>query len=205
MAYDLTGRALYPLGDIISSSDFPLADFVPADILEDFFAGLYFTEKVSYFDGNNLVLDIRLAFQGEMSLSPFGTDAFRFVLFAADADWTSMRAVFIIGPDLSVTFPGVIFALRFSEDILKSPDTDNPVDISMTADLTFNSSGIAVNNIQQGLDLTPAYLCGTNIIVSADDVLPVFGSISPPSFLSDQEDFQGIAFKELKVEIFLVG
>jgi hypothetical protein len=51
-----------------------------------------------------------------------------------------------------------------------------------------------------GGTLPPAYLCGTEIVVEAADVRPVFGDLDRPEFLNDP-DFQGITFAKLGVSI----
>ena len=68
MSFDLTGRALFPLGDLIASSDFPLAEYLPVDAINQVFDNLYYTDATLYTDGENKVFDIRLVWEGELAL-----------------------------------------------------------------------------------------------------------------------------------------
>jgi hypothetical protein len=198
--YDLTGRSITPLSDLIDAVDFPLAEFLPSNLADDIFGDLYYTEALSWADGDNLVLDVQLAFESELSLTPPGTDALSFVVGSAGVGWTTLRTEIVLGPDFSMSLLKVPFALHVSPDVLRDVATDAPTEIMITADLRVSPSGFVVENYT-GASLAPAYLCGTEIVVEAADVRPVFGLIDPPEFLADQECFQGLAFERMAVRI----
>jgi hypothetical protein len=197
MPYDLTGRGIRPLGELITLAEFPLADFIPADTLASVFDGLYYAEAQAALHDGNLVVDTWLAFENELSLRMPGSDAFAFVFASAGAGWTAVHAELVIGPDFSLTLLEATVGLRLSSDILKDVQTGQPSEIEITADIRFDPSGITVSNYT-GASLDPAYLCGTQVIVEAQDVRPVFGPVDPPPFLGE-EDFQGLTFEKLAV------
>jgi hypothetical protein len=200
VAYDLTGRALRPLGELLAVADLPLAEFLPPELLQATFDRVYFTEADASFLEDNLVLTVRLAIEAEIALAPPGTDAVQLVLCSGGPGWTSILAEIVLGPDFSITLREVTVGLRVAKEILEDAATHQPAEISVTADIRFSPSGIEVSN-GTGAALPPAKLCGTNIIVEAQDVRPVFGAIEPPDFLLDQPDFQGIALTQLKVKL----
>lgn len=68
MPYDLTGRGVRPLGELITLAEFLLADFIPTDALSSVFDGLYYAEAQASLHDGNLVIDTWLAFETELSL-----------------------------------------------------------------------------------------------------------------------------------------
>ncbi|GAA1869434.1 hypothetical protein [Asanoa iriomotensis] len=200
MAFDLTGRALFPVGDLIAVADFPLAEFLPADSVDEVFEGLYYTDSTLYRDGENLVFDVRLVWDGELSISPPGTDAFAVVVGSAGAGLTTAHAEIVLGPDFSLALREVTVGIRVSPHVLRDVATGNAAEISVSGDLRVGAGGLTLGNFVGGT-LAPAYLCGTEIVVAAADVRPVFGGSDPPEFLENQTDFQGVAFAKLGVTI----
>jgi hypothetical protein len=200
MAFDLTGRALFPIGDLIEVADFPLAEFLPVEAINEVFEGLYYTDATLYRDGENLVFDVRLVWEGELSLSPPGTDAFAVVVGSAGAGLTTAHAEIVLGPDFSLALREVTVGVRVSPQVLRDVATGGAAEISVSGHLRVGAGGIALENFVGGT-LAPAYLCGTEIVVDAADVRPVFGGFDPPEFLEDQTDFQGVAFAKLRVTI----
>jgi hypothetical protein len=201
MPYDVEGRALTPLGELVGIVDFPLAEFLPPDAVATVFDSLYFTEAIAWSDGPNLVINIQLLFEGELALKPPATDLIALVFGSAGPGWTAISAEIVIGPDCSIALREATVGLRISPDVLSDVATGAPAEISISADVRFApSTGIVIENYT-GASLDPAYLCGTGIIVEADDVRPIFGLINPPAFLADREDFQGFAFERMAVTI----
>src|SRR5262245_37023035 len=200
MAFDLTGRALFPLGDLIAVADFPLAEYLPVEAINQVFEALYYTDATLYRDGDNLIFDVRLVWEGELALAPPGTDAFALVLGSAGEGLTTAHTQIVLGPDYSLALREVSVGLRVSPHVLRDVATGGAAEISVSGDLRLGSSGLTLENFTGGT-LPPAYLCGTEIVVQAADVRPVFGSFDPPEFLEEQPDFQGITFAKLGVTI----
>lgn len=200
MALNLEGRALYPLGDLISTADFPLAEFIPVGAINEVFDRFSYTDATVYQDGPNLVVDAQFVWEGELSLSPPGTDAVALVIGSAGVGLTTAHAQLVLGPDFSLTLKDLSIGLRVSPNILKDVDSGDPAEISVTGDVTFADARITLNGFTDA-SLPPAYLCGTEVVVEATKVRVVFGPVDPPEFLEDQEDFQGLTFEKLSVSI----
>jgi hypothetical protein len=200
LAYDLTGRALFPIGDLIDLADFPLAGYLPVEAVSQVFEKLYFTDATLYRDGDNLVFDLRLIWEGELALSPPGTDAFALVLGSAGEGLTTAHAQIVLGSDYSLALREVSVGLRVSEHVLRDVATAGAAEISVSGNLRLDASGLTLDRFTGG-KLAPAYLCGTEIVVQAADVRPVFGGFDPPEFLEGQPDFQGVSFAQLGVTI----
>ena len=200
MAFDLTGRALYPLGDLITSADFPLAEFIPVGAINAVFDRFSYTDANVYLDGSNLIIDVQLVWEGELSLAPPGTDAVALVVGSAGVGMTTAHAHLVLGPDFSLSLRELSVGLRVSDSVLKDVASGGPAEISVTGDVTFANGRITITGAP-GANLPPAYVCGTEIVVEATDVRVVFGPVDPPEFIGDQEDFQGLTFEKLAVSI----
>jgi hypothetical protein len=200
VAFELEGRGLSPLSELLELADFPLAEFLPEDALASVFEQLSYTDAAVYDDGDNLVLDLQLVFEQELALRVPGSDAVALVFGSAGPGFTSLRTEIVLGPDFSLGLREAPLSLRVSPSILRDVASDGPAEITVTGDIRFTSSGIAVGNVS-GASLPPAYLCGTRIVVEAENVVPVFGSIEVPEFLVEQEDFQGLALERLRVSL----
>ena len=200
MAYDLIGRSLTPLSELISEADFPLADFLPVKRISPVFKGIFFTEADIAFDGENYVVSAHLAFNDSIEFGPAGSDSFSLVLASALDGWTTLRAIFVIGPDLAMHLEGVSFGVRVSKSVLRDVRTGEGAEILVSGDLTLLPEGLKLSNSTSG-NLAPAYLGGTEIVVKAEHVLPVFGSGEAPAFLADTPEFEGVAFEKLSVSI----
>ncbi|WP_437878145.1 hypothetical protein WMF18_12785 [Sorangium sp. So ce315] len=200
MAYDLTGRGLLPISELISVADFPLAELLPVEAINQVFEGLHYTDATLYRDGDNLVFDVRLVWEGELSLSPPGVDAFALVLGSAGEGLTTAHAQIVLGPDFSIALREVTVGLRVSPHVLRDVATGGPAEITVSGDLRVRGGTLVLESFVGGT-LPPAYLAGTEIMVQAADVRPVFGEFDPPAFLEDQPDFQGITFARLGVSI----
>jgi hypothetical protein len=199
MAYDVAGRALYPLADLLSASDFPLADFIPSDALATVFDRLYYCDATVYERGVNTVFDVHLVFEQELVLAPPGCESFALVFASAGADWTALHLQLMIGPDFSAAIREATVGIRIADSVLRDVATGMAAVIEFQGDLIFGAGGITFENAT-GASLPPAYLCGTKLVVQAADVRPVFGIYDPPPFVTD-ESFQGLTFERLAVTI----
>jgi hypothetical protein len=199
MAFDLKGLAIYPLSDLLDVADFPLAEYLPVEQINQVFESLGYTDATIYHDGNNMVFDVRLIWESELVFTLPGTDAIALVLGSAGEGLTTAHTQIIIGPDFSLSLRGVTVGLRVSPRVLRNVATGGAAEISVSGDLRFGEGGLTLENFVGGT-LAPSYLGGTKIVVEAADVRPVFGDLDPPKFLEDP-DFQGITFAKLGVTI----
>ncbi|MBA3360004.1 MAG: hypothetical protein H0T94_00795 [Acidimicrobiia bacterium] len=200
MAIELDGSALSPLSNLLELADFPLTEFLPTESIASVFNALSYTDAAVYHDGDNIVIDLLLVFEGELALKLPGSDVIAFVFGAAGPGLTSIRSEAVLGPDFRMTMREASLALRVSPDVLKDVASDGPAEIAITADVHFTTEGLRFENFS-GAILPPAYVCGTQIVVEANEVLPVFGALASPDFLEEQEDFTGLAFRKLAVTI----
>ena len=199
LPFDVVGRAIYPLSDLISAADFPFAEYIRSDVFPTVFDRLYYTEASAYEQDGNVVFDLHLVFEGELDLAPPGCDAFALVFGSADEEWTAIHLELTIGPEFAATIHEATVGIRMLDQVLSDVDSGRPALIEFQGDLVFSPEGIVFENAT-GASLGPAYLCGTKIIVEADDVRPVFGVIDPPLFITD-DAFQGLTFDQLAVTI----
>src|SRR5688572_16128246 len=200
MPYDLTGRDLNPISDLIEQADFPLAEYLPLDQIASIFESLYYTEATTSFDGENVVIEAQLVWEGALELKIPGCDSYAIVLASAGAGWSTALTTIVLGPDFSLKLTEVTLGLRFDESVLKDVGSGAAAEIEISGDILFNADGVSLENFV-GASLDPAYLCGTQIIIEADDVRPVFGPTAVPEFLADQEGFQGVSMELVKVTI----
>lgn len=191
---------LHPLPELLDAADFPLSEFIPTDALSEVFASLYYGDLDVFVDGENLVLDFVLAREGELSFGIPGVDAFAFIVAAGAEGWTFVPLRLILGPDFACEMPGLEFALRVSDSILKDVATGGAAELRFSTYLRFDPDGVTIGDVS-GVSLAPAYLCGTEITIEADSVTPVFGAIPVPDFLADQPDFRGVAMESLRVTL----
>jgi hypothetical protein len=197
VAYEITGRAIYPLRDLIAEADFPLADFVGGAV-GPLLDRLYYTDAETVVEDRDLVIDVQLAFEGELALRPPGTSAIALVLASGGVGWSAVHARFTIGPELSVQLIDLTLGLRLDPGILRTVATGAPAEFSISADVTVGPGGIAFSDIT-GATLEPAYLLDTKAIVAASDVRIVFGPVGRPDYVDD--DFVGITFDRLTVKL----
>src|SRR5262245_61479906 len=115
MPFDVTGRAIYPIGDILPVADFPLADFIPADDLSTVFSNLFYTDARAFERDENVVYDVQLLFEGELKLAPPGCDAFAFTFGVTGGGWSAFHVELVIGPDFSVVIHEATVGIRISE------------------------------------------------------------------------------------------
>ena len=196
----LLGKALYPLADLIPLADFPLAELIPADSLQAVFDRFYYSHAVAQTVGDNLVLDVTLEIEGEIALSLPGSEAFAIVLAYGGPGWSTFRLHLVIGPQFEFSLRQVTLGLRVSPDVLKDVATGGPSVITVAADCSLSASGLRIDNFV-GPTLQPAYVAGTEVIVSANDVRPVFSDDSIPEFLDVSPGFRGLALRDVAVQI----
>lgn len=200
MPYDLTGRSLTPLSDLISEAEFPLSEYLPLDDVAALFQSLYVAEHYFSLDGDNLVLECHLVFESELSLAIPGAESFALVLGSAGPGWTAIGMELTIGPDFGLVLRDLTLGLRFDPDVLSNPDTGAPAEISFACTISFSADGVQISDYAD-ISLGKSALCGTGIIVEASQIQLVFDGDELPAFLAGQEEFRGIVFEELSVEI----
>lgn len=196
MTIDIEGRALYPLAEQLTADQFPLSGLLPEGALD----GIYFLSAWASMESGALVVSYELVFEGELALTPPGSDVLSLVLGSAGTGWTGVRATVRIGPQPSILLEGVTLALRLREDVLRDVATGGPASVTVTADLRVGSDGISLEGFD-GASLAPAYVADTKIVVEAAKVRPVFGGIDPPGWLSGRPDFEGLAVDMLAVTL----
>ncbi len=200
MPYELVGRSLTRLSELITEAEFPLAEYIPAALVAEVFGSLYAVEHYFSRDGDNLVLECQLAFSKEIALSLPGAESFALVLGSAGTGWTVIPMQLTIGPDFSLVIKGLTAGLRFDPAVLRDPDTGKPAEMSFECTIALSSEGLNVSDYT-GLNLSKSALCGTDILVEADDLRLVLDGDTLPPFLTDQPDFRGVAFEKLAISI----
>ena len=204
LAYDLEGRGIFPLADLFDLGDFPLADLIPQDALQQIFDGLYYTEANAYREGDGLVFEIRLAFDGELALTPPGTEAVALVIGAAGGGWTALDTKIVIGPSPSLSLVDVPITLRISKDVLRDVATDGPAELTITATLELQADGGLTLEFGQTLSLQECEIAGTGITMSASELTWNFehGKTIPEATAAGlQGEFIGIGFRQAIVTL----
>ena len=176
MAYDLSGRALYPLSGIFPKEQFPLVAYVAADVLDPVFAGLYYTDAEAYVTDEGLHVNLRLAFEGELALAIPGIPLVSLVAGAAGPAWTSLDVAFVVGPEPSAELADIPLALRVDRSLLKpmrSPTEIDPgpgVDIALgTLSVYASGDGIATE-VEAAATLPLSMVGDTGVLIEADRV-----------------------------------
>lgn len=200
MPYDLNVRSLTPLSELITQAEFPLVEYIPANFVSDIFDGLFAVEHYFSFDGDNLVLECQLAFPQEIALSLPGAESFALVLGSAGPGWTVIPMRLTIGPDFSLILKDLTAGLRFDPAVLRDPNTNKPAELSFACTINLSSDGLRVSDYA-GLSLSKSALCGTDILVEADDLRLTFDGDALPPFLADSPEFRGVTFAKLAISI----
>jgi hypothetical protein len=200
MPYDLTGRSLTPLSELISQSDFPLLEMLSFDQVASVFNRLYVAEHSVMVIGDNLMIDAYLAFPEEISFSIPGADAYAVVLGSAGPGWTALKMHLAVGPDFALVLSDLTLGLRFDPNVLRNPKTGAGAEINTACTLTIDADGLRVTN-HGTLTLEKSQVGGTAVLVEASDVMLVLDGDPLPEFLAGQEGFRGIAFERLAVSI----
>ena len=205
MAYDLTGRALYPISQILQQQEFPLAEYIPADALGQVFEGLYYTDVEAYDAADGLHLKLRLAFDGELALSPPGLPNVALVAGAGGGGWTSLLAEFVIGPEPSAALTDVPIALRIESELLKPmksrtevDDTKRGVELILgTISLQVSPDGFDAD-VDVSLSLPLCMVGDTGVLIEATNVRPILGPMDslPPGV---DAAFRGVFIESARV------
>jgi hypothetical protein len=98
VAAEVEGRALHPLGEALPAANFPLTSLLPAGA----FDGIYYLSAEAAFDESGLIVAFELAFEGELALTPPGSDVVALVLGSAGVGWTGVRATVALGTSSSI-------------------------------------------------------------------------------------------------------
>lgn len=184
MAYDLSGRALYPLSTLLPREEFPLAEYIPQDSLNSVFDGLYYTDAEAYSTDQGYHLNLRLAFEGEFALSPPGLSGITLVAGTAGVGWTSLQLELVIGPEPQAALSNIPLSLRIDRSVLKPmlsrtqvDESKHGVDIALgTVTLTINTDGFQADlGIAASIPLS--MIGDTGVLIEAANVRPI---LSPP-------------------------
>lgn len=199
--------SIKPLSSLIAASNFPLADYLPMEDIEDALAGIYYTDALAAGTTEQVRIELHLAINNEIELQIPGCEAFS-VVVGSGAGWTFVDAVLHLGSWFGLELRGVGFGLQISPSILRDEATGQGARISTQGDLVFSTDGVRLIN-GVGASLASAFLCGTEVRVSAESVRLVFGAHNAESFLTDPNDeatpdetlFQGAKFDALQIRL----
>lgn len=200
MSFDLSGRSLTPLSELISEAEFPLSDLLPLDEVAELFASLYVADHSTMLVGDNLLIDCLLAMPGQLSFSLPGADSFAFVLGSAGPGWTAIKMHISVGPDYALELSGLTLALRFDPAVLREPTTGAGTEIGFSCSLTLDADGLRMSN-RSGLILPKSAVGGTAVLIEANDVKLVLDGDELPPFIAGQEGFRGVVFSSVGVSI----
>jgi hypothetical protein len=205
MTYDLTGRALYPLSDLLTKAEFPLAEFVPQDALDGLFGELYYTEAEAYSLPGGYHLNLRLVFEGELSLLPPGLPGIALVAGANDTNWTALDVEFLIGPEPLAFLRDVPLTVRLDRSMLKpmrsrtEVDESKPgVDVSLgTVSLAVNPEGFEVD-VDISASLPLSMIADSGVLIEATNVRPILGpkDVLPPGL---DDSFRGVFIESARI------
>ncbi|MGY8684665.1 hypothetical protein Q2941_43975 [Bradyrhizobium sp. UFLA05-153] len=194
------GKALYPLADLVQLADFPLVELISPDALQSVFGRFFYSHAVASTIGDNLVLDLAIEIEGEIALSLPGSEVIAIVLAYGSPGWTSQRLRLVVGPEFEFSLRQITLGLRVSSEVLKDVATSGPSVILATADFSYSTAGLRIENLA-GPTLAPAYVAGSEVIVSATDVRPVFSEDGIPDYLDVPPEFRGLALRDVAVQI----
>ena len=197
---DITGRALYPLSEVIDTSTIPYADALPAPQLLAALSSVYCASSSCYLDGDRLVIEMELAIEGEIAFDLPG-DVVSVVIASGGEGWTDLSAAAGVGADPFLSLLGLTAGLRVSETILADVESGAPAEIEVGADVTLSAgAGIAVGN-PVGITLRPAFIAGTPLVIEAADIRPVFNPDELPAYVEGVSDPAGLAIEALTITV----
>ncbi len=203
MATDLEGLAIYPVSDLFQAADFPLADLVPSDALAQVFGKIFYTEARSYAVGGGYAFDVTLAFEGELALTPPGTEAVALVLGETSGGWTLLETVLVIGPEPSFSLVDVPVSLRFDPKVLKDVATGGPASLSIAVTLEISTDGLSLTT-NNTLNLPECEIAGSGVKISAAGITWNFtnGATIPEAEAAGLVgEFIGVAFKQVTLTL----
>ncbi|MDP8930509.1 MAG: hypothetical protein M3O70_18555, partial [Actinomycetota bacterium] len=177
MSYELAGRALYPLAELLTQQDFPLTDLVAEDDLATVFDGLYYTDAEAFANEDGLNLLLRLAFDGELRLTLPGLAGVSLVAGSSGTGWTSLQTEFVLGPGASAALREMPIALRIDRSLLQpmrsraEVDPDKPGVEILLGELTLSvdASGPRVD-ADVSIDLPLCMVGESGVVVEAQDI-----------------------------------
>lgn len=202
MSYDVEGVSLNPLSDLFAAADFPLAEMIPTDRLQAAFDGLFYTRAMTYRSGGNLIFNLDLAIEGELALTPPGTDAVSLVI-GGTAGWTVIPVEIVIGPDASIGIIDLPITLRVSRDVLRDVASDGPAELTLTVSLILDSNGLEFSS-SATLNLAECEVAGSGVTISATGVTWNFtkGATLPAATAAGiTGEFLGLAFQSVVVKL----
>ncbi|PKN50676.1 MAG: hypothetical protein CVU58_00035 [Deltaproteobacteria bacterium HGW-Deltaproteobacteria-16] len=207
MGYNLIGRTLYPLSDLLSQSEFPLLAYIPPDALQSLFDGLYYTDAEAYTLPEGVYLNLRLAFETELALTPPGLPGLKLVAGAGGNGWTTLQVQFLIGPDAMAEISDIPLCLRVDKSILQPMLNSGQVDESKpgveiplgTVTLKISKDGF-VPDLDITASIPQSMLLNTGFLIQANTIRVIF---NPPlnSALPEGLDpsFRGVYINEAAI------
>jgi len=207
VGYNLIGRTLYPLSDLLSQSEFPLLAYIPPDALQSLFDGLYYTDAEAYTLPEGVYLNLRLAFETELALTPPGLPGLKLVAGAGGNGWTTLQVQFLIGPDAMAEISDIPLCLRVDKSILQPMLNSGQVDESKpgveiplgTVTLKISKDGF-VPDLDITASIPQSMLLNTGFLIQANTIRVIF---NPPlnSALPEGLDpsFRGVYINEAAI------
>ncbi|GIF01459.1 hypothetical protein [Paractinoplanes rishiriensis] len=190
-----SSNTLFPLSDLISAEQFPLAEVLD---------GLYYTQAEAFPAGDDLVLLLTLTFERELAFGIPGVDDLAVVFGSAGAGWTSLTVELVLGPSPSISLRDVDIALRVPASVLRDVATGGPAEIHCAASVTVDAEGNVTVETDAALSLAEAEIAGSGVTISATNVtwnfergrgLPTAEAAGLPG------EFLGIAFEQATVTL----
>lgn len=155
MTYSIEGRALYPLGELLTLEEFPLRSLLPESSASETFANLYFTEAESFIDEGALNLNVRLAFPSELALRLPGIDALGLVIASGGEGWTSIAMEAVLGTESRLTLRDIPLMARVDASVLR------PMLSPTEPDTSAQATNIPLGTVTLQLDAEGVELLGT--------------------------------------------
>nr|WP_263327076.1 hypothetical protein [Neobacillus sp. Marseille-Q6967] len=200
MTYDLIGRPLYPLSELLEDEDFPFLDFLPKDLLD----GLYYTEADLYANEDNLSFSIHLAFEKEIEIKLPGIDSLALVIGGAGEDWSSIAVKLVIGTDASLTLEDVPIAIKIDRNILEDVKTKGPALLQTQGTLHLYPDWSIDFETDGLLSLPECEIVGSGVTVSATGIAWNFmrgQTLQEATDAGIAGEFIGLAFQEAKIKL----
>ncbi len=180
MAYDITGAALAPLGELLTREEFPLSALFPPDTADAVFEGLYYAAadvRLEEEEEEGFSVFARLAWENEVVLGVPGVDLVQLVLTPGDDGWGSALVDTTVGPEPSLRLSEVRLALRVSPALLRpmltptEPDpAGGPVDIPLGEHiLVLHEQGLDLESLVEAT-LPLCMVANTGVVLQAGQI-----------------------------------
>lgn len=199
MAEDFEGLGVYPLGDLFAGDSFPLGELIPQALQAEVFAGLYYTSAEMEPRNDGVAVALTLAFEGELALTPPGTQSLALVFGSPAGDWTLVDCELFIGPQPTFALPRLPLRLRVPREVLRDVATDGNAEIAFEAALALLPDGTLVVDTDDTLSLPRCEVLGCGVEVELSGVQWNFerGATLPAAQAAGVSgEFVGIAFGE---------